>query len=103
MKQPGLDQRHRNKNGEISRKHGNTLIATLRQSYGQHFALGIEGHKKLEDVLHILVFCPANNFTKLVLRKRRVAWLIRAIQLADNTKLFAGQDTRRVFAQPIGQ
>jgi hypothetical protein len=54
MKQPGLDQRHRDKNGEIGRKHGNTLISTLRQTYGQHFAPGIDGHKKLEDVLHIL-------------------------------------------------
>jgi hypothetical protein len=50
----GLDQRHRDKNGEISRKHGNTLISTLRETYGQHFAPGIEGHKKLKDVLHIL-------------------------------------------------
>jgi hypothetical protein len=54
MKQPGLDQRHRDKNGEISRKHGNTLISTLRQTYGPHFAPGIQGHKKLEDVLHSL-------------------------------------------------
>jgi hypothetical protein len=29
MQQPGLDNRHRDKNGEISRKHGNTLIRTL--------------------------------------------------------------------------
>jgi len=27
----GLDNRHRNKNGEISGKHGNTLIRTLRK------------------------------------------------------------------------
>ena len=26
MKEPGLDNRHRDKNGEISRKHGNTLV-----------------------------------------------------------------------------
>jgi hypothetical protein len=54
MEQPGLDQRHRDKNGEISRKHGNTLISTLRETYGQHFAPGVEGHKKLEEVLHSL-------------------------------------------------
>jgi hypothetical protein len=34
MQQPGLDHRHRDKNGEISRKHGNTLIRTLRETYG---------------------------------------------------------------------
>jgi len=36
----GLDNRHRNKNGEISGKHGNTLIRTLRKVYGQSFAAG---------------------------------------------------------------
>ena len=32
-----LDNRHRNKDGEISHKHGNTLIRTLRKIYGQGF------------------------------------------------------------------
>jgi hypothetical protein len=36
----GLDGRHRDKNGEISRKHGNTLIGTLRKIYGTSFAAG---------------------------------------------------------------
>jgi hypothetical protein len=27
-------ERHRDKNGEISRKHGNTLVGTLRKTYG---------------------------------------------------------------------
>jgi hypothetical protein len=36
MKEPGLDGRHRDKNGEISKKHGNTLVSTLRKIYGQH-------------------------------------------------------------------
>ena len=30
-------ERHRDKNGEISRKHGNTLVGTLRKHYGAHF------------------------------------------------------------------
>jgi hypothetical protein len=34
MEQPGLDHRHRDKNGEISRKQGNTSIRTLRRHYG---------------------------------------------------------------------
>jgi hypothetical protein len=29
--QPGLDGRHRDADGEISKKHGNTLIMTLRE------------------------------------------------------------------------
>ena len=33
-------ERHRDKNGEISRKHGNALIRTLRKHYGANFAKG---------------------------------------------------------------
>lgn len=32
MEQLGLNGRHRDKNGEISRKHGNTLVRTLRKN-----------------------------------------------------------------------
>jgi hypothetical protein len=54
MKQPGLDQRHRDKNGEISRKHGNTLVRTLRRIHGPDFAEGFKGTDKLSDVLPAL-------------------------------------------------
>jgi hypothetical protein len=54
MKQPGLDQRHRDKNGEIARKHGNTLVRTLRRSHGVDFAKGFKETDKLSDVLHAL-------------------------------------------------
>jgi len=37
MSKVSLDNRHRNKDGEISGKHGNTLIRTLRKVYGQSF------------------------------------------------------------------
>jgi hypothetical protein len=40
MDQPGLDHRHRDKAGEISRKHGDTLVITLRRIYGRSFAEG---------------------------------------------------------------
>jgi hypothetical protein len=30
----GIDDRHRDKNGEISRKHGNTLVSTFDQMDG---------------------------------------------------------------------
>jgi hypothetical protein len=43
MEQPGLDQRHRDKNGRIAKKHGNTLVNTLRNTYGSGFAPGIDG------------------------------------------------------------
>jgi hypothetical protein len=51
MEEPGLDQRHRDKNGEIARKHGDKLIATLRRIYGRGFAPGCGDHEKLSDVL----------------------------------------------------
>ena len=51
MEQPGLHGRHRDKNGEISRKHGNTLVSTLRQLYGKSFAEGFAPHTKLSEVL----------------------------------------------------
>ncbi len=52
MHQPGLDQRHRDRNGEIGRKHGNTLIGTLRKIYGPSFAKGAADSDKLSEVLH---------------------------------------------------
>jgi hypothetical protein len=54
MKQPGLDDRHRDKDGEISRKHGNTFISTLRQTYGSNFAPGMAGNVRLSEVLRRL-------------------------------------------------
>ena len=37
--------------GEISHKHGNTLIRTLRKIYGQGFAAGYPETEKLSEVL----------------------------------------------------
>jgi hypothetical protein len=51
MKEPGLDDRHRDKDGEISRKHGNTLVRTLRKIYGQSFASGFADNDTLDHVL----------------------------------------------------
>ena len=51
MSKPGLDGRHRNKDGEISGKHGNTLVRTLRKVYGQGFAAGYLETAKLSEVM----------------------------------------------------
>jgi hypothetical protein len=51
MSKRGRDNRHRNKDGEISGKHGNTLIRTLRKIYGQSFAAGYPDTDKLSEVL----------------------------------------------------
>jgi len=42
---------YRDKGGEISRKHGNTLVGRLRTSYGSGFAQGCANDDKLSDVL----------------------------------------------------
>jgi hypothetical protein len=50
-KQPGLDGRHRDSNGEIRHKNGNTRVDTLRETYGDSFAKGYRGDMKLETLL----------------------------------------------------
>lgn len=50
-KQPGLDGRHRNVDGQTSQKHGNTQVGTLREIYGDGFAAGIRSDAKLSTVL----------------------------------------------------
>jgi hypothetical protein len=47
----GLDGRHRDKRGQIDRKHGNTRIHTLRKTYGEHFAAGRRGDMMLKTLL----------------------------------------------------
>ena len=49
-KQPGLDGRHRDKDGEIHRKMGNTLIGTIRKTEPD-FASGRRSDMKLENLL----------------------------------------------------
>jgi hypothetical protein len=40
-------ERHRDKSGQMSKKHGNTLVRTLRRHYGADWA----DNEKLSDVL----------------------------------------------------
>lgn len=49
--QPGLDGRHRDVDGRISEKHGNTRVDTLRETYGEDFAPGVRGDAHLRTVL----------------------------------------------------
>jgi hypothetical protein len=50
-KRPGLDGRHRDRNGEIHHKMGNAKVGTLRKTYGDDFAKGRRGDMKLENLL----------------------------------------------------
>jgi hypothetical protein len=49
--QPGLDGRHRDVDGRIGEKHGNTRVDTLRDKYGDGFARGTRGDAHLRTVL----------------------------------------------------
>jgi hypothetical protein len=46
-----LLSRHRNKDGEISRKHGDAQIGKLRKTYGASFAKGCGDTEKLSNTL----------------------------------------------------
>jgi hypothetical protein len=50
-RQPGLDGRHRDADGRISEKHGNTRADTLRDRYGDGFAPGVRGDAHLRTLL----------------------------------------------------
>jgi len=67
MKQPGLDRRHRDKDGEISRKKSNTLVRTLRREYGDDFAKGYRSDATLGSVLEME---KVNSLHDLLKRKR---------------------------------
>ena len=50
-RQPGLDKRHRDKSGQIHLKESNTLVATLRKTYGADFGGNISGRAHLGTLL----------------------------------------------------
>ena len=46
----GLDDRCRDQNGEIRQKRGDTLVGTLRKSYGPDFAPGVRSDMRLDTL-----------------------------------------------------
>jgi len=46
----GLDDRCRDLDGEIRQKRGDTLVRTLRQTYGPEFAPGVRGDTRLDTL-----------------------------------------------------
>ena len=51
MSKAHLDTKHRNKDGEISGKYGNTPVSILRKVYGRSFAAGYPDAEMLSAVL----------------------------------------------------
>ncbi len=47
---PGLDDRCRDQDGEIRAKRGDTLVRTLRETYGPDFAHGVRGDMRLDSL-----------------------------------------------------
>jgi len=46
----GLDERCRDNNGEIRQKRGDTLVGTLRKTYGEDFAPGVRADARLDTL-----------------------------------------------------
>ena len=46
----GLDDRCRDRGGEIRHKRGDTLVKTLRKIYGDDFAPGVRGDMRLDTL-----------------------------------------------------
>lgn len=46
----GLDDRCRDQNGEIRQKRGDTLVGTLRKTYGDDFAPGVRSDMRLDTL-----------------------------------------------------
>ena len=46
----GLDQRCRDLDGEIRQKRGDTLVRTLRETYGPEFAPGVRSDMRLDTL-----------------------------------------------------
>ena len=46
----GLDRRCRDNDGEIRQKRGDTLVRTLRKTYGEDFAQGVRDDTRLDTL-----------------------------------------------------
>ena len=51
MQEPGIDRRWRDEDGEIRQKRSDTLVGTLRETYGDDFLSGFRSDAKLGTVL----------------------------------------------------
>jgi hypothetical protein len=68
MKEPGLDGRHRDRDGEIDRKRRDTLVRTLRDTYGPDFLPDFRSDATLGTVLDET---GANSLSELVKKHRK--------------------------------
>jgi len=62
----GLDNRSRNHDGEIRHKRGDTLVGTLRETYGDNFASDVRSDMRLDTLLDRK---GANSLSELIHKK----------------------------------
>jgi hypothetical protein len=62
----GLDDRCRDKDGEIRQKNGATRVGTLRETYGEGFAPHVRSDMKLDTLLERT---GARSLTELLKRR----------------------------------
>jgi hypothetical protein len=60
----GLDDRCRDRDGEIRRKRGDTLVGTLREEYGPNFAPGVRSDMRLDTLLDSTGAASLSDFLK---------------------------------------
>jgi hypothetical protein len=60
----GLDDRCRDRDGEIRRKRGDTLVGTLRDEYGPNFAPGARSDMRLDTLLNSTGAASLSDFLK---------------------------------------
>jgi hypothetical protein len=63
----GLDGRCRDNDGTIREKRGDTLVGTLRETYGPDFARGVRSDAKLETLRER----SGKSLSELVHRKKK--------------------------------
>ncbi len=68
MIEPGLDDRWRDEDGEIRRKRSDTLVRTLRETYGEDFLPNFRSDAKLGTVLEEI---GKESLTELLKKRRR--------------------------------
>lgn len=68
MKEPGLDGRHRDADGEIHLKRRDTLVGTLRKTYGEDFLSQFRSDATLGTVLDRT---GADSLSELLKQHRR--------------------------------
>lgn len=63
-RQPGLDRRSRDENGQTRAKNGDTRIDTLREIYGDDFGDGVRGDAHLSMLLKRTGYSSLSQYLK---------------------------------------